>query len=132
MEVFLAALEWKGFLSLSTNEQIAWLRRVAQHKIIDQYRKTGKMPEVALQLVEEIFSGDKNEDPEQKVIKQEELQQLQVAIHRLPPLQQQVLFLRFANGLRCVEIASILGKRDSTVRVLLSRAINHLRNTYHA
>jgi DNA-directed RNA polymerase specialized sigma24 family protein len=42
-------------------------------------------------------------------------------------LQQQVVKLRFFGGLRCAEIAAVLGKREGTVRVLLSRALNLLR-----
>jgi RNA polymerase sigma factor (sigma-70 family) len=130
VEVFLAALEWKGFSTLTSNEQFAWLRGVIQHKIIDRYRQMGRSPTITLQHVEMALSIAESENPEEAIIRQEELRQLQATIHCLPPLQQQVLFLHFVDGLRCIEIASILGKRDGTIRVLLSRSLNHLRDTY--
>lgn len=49
---------------------------------------------------------------------------------RLPTLQQQVLRLRFEEGLPSAEIAALLGKQDSAVRKLLSRTLNALRSLY--
>jgi len=38
--------------------------------------------------------------------------------------------LRFANGLRCTEIARRLNKSDGAIRMLLARALNILRDIY--
>lgn len=130
IEVFLAAFESEKFFRLKPDEQFAWLRRVAQYKIIDRYRLIGRQPVVTLEHVDKALSLDRNKTPEQIALQREELRSLQAAMHRLPPLQQQVLFLHFVNGLRCTEIASLLGKRDGAVRVLLSRALNRLREIY--
>jgi len=129
-EVFLTAFESEKFFRLNPDEQFAWLRRVAQHKIIDRYRLEGRQPVVTLEHVDKALSLERNKTPEQIVLQREELRSLQVALQRLPPLQQQVLFLHFVNGLRCTEIASLLGKRDGAIRVLLSRALNRLREIY--
>jgi RNA polymerase sigma-70 factor (ECF subfamily) len=130
VEVFVAAFESKKFLSLNSDERFAWLRGVAQHKIIDRYRQTGRQMVVTLEHVEKALSLASDKTPEHIVLQQEELRSLQAALYRLPPLQQQVLFLHFVNGLRCTEIATLLGKRDGAVRVLLSRALNRLREIY--
>ncbi|HZR41762.1 MAG TPA: sigma factor-like helix-turn-helix DNA-binding protein [Ktedonobacteraceae bacterium] len=60
----------------------------------------------------------------------EEYAHLHAHLEKLSPIQREALRLRFANGLRCSEIATVLGKRDGTVRVLLSRALNFLRSIY--
>ena len=115
---------------MNSDEQFAWLRRVAQHKIIDLYRLIGRQLVVTLEHVDKALSLASGKTPEQLVLQREDLCALQAALQRLPPLQQQVVFLHFVNGLRCTEIASLLGKRDGTVRVLLSRALNRLREMY--
>jgi RNA polymerase sigma factor (sigma-70 family) len=132
VDVFLAACESKKIFFLNQDQQLAWLRRVAQHKIIDRYRLGGRLPMVTLEHVEKALNLASNKTPEQIVMQREDFQRLQAVLHCLPPLQQQVLFLHFFDGLRCTEIASILGKRDGTVRVLLSRALNRLREIYSA
>lgn len=40
-----------------------------------------------------------------------------------PVLQQQVLRLRYGDGLRCAEIVVLLNKREDAVRKMLSRCI---------
>lgn len=39
LEVFIAAVENPGLLTLQEYEQIAWLQRVAHNKLIDHYRR---------------------------------------------------------------------------------------------
>jgi RNA polymerase sigma-70 factor (ECF subfamily) len=49
---------------------------------------------------------------------------------RLPELQQQILRLRFADGLRTREIAERLEKSDGAIRSLLLRSLHLLRHLY--
>ena len=130
VEVFLVALETKGFPMFAPDKQFAWLRRVAQHKIVDRYRQVGHRPTFTLGYLDEMLNAANDETPERIVVRKEERGRLQATLQSLPPLQQQVIFLHFVDGLRCVEIARILGKRDGTIRVLLSRALNRLRTIY--
>jgi RNA polymerase sigma-70 factor (ECF subfamily) len=55
---------------------------------------------------------------------------LRVHLSHLTELQQDIVRLRFGHGLRSKEIAQILNTSDSSVRTLLSRALNLLRNMY--
>lgn len=130
LEVFLAALECANLSGLPAEKQLAWLRRVAHNKLVDRYRNLARLQVVALEGVQESAFFNEHLAPEQVALRREEQANLQKALNRLPLLQQQVLYLHFVNGLRCVEIARVLGKREGTVRVLLSRALNNLRNTY--
>jgi RNA polymerase sigma-70 factor (ECF subfamily) len=129
LEVFLAALEDERLTTLPSSEQLAWLRRVAHHKLVDLYRRTSRRPLVALEEVQETLE-EEAATPEQAVVHSEEVQNIRDALQRLPPLQQEILRLRFAANLRCGQIAAVLGKREGTVRVLLSRAITLLRAFY--
>lgn len=129
LEVFLAALEHGNLAGLVPGEQLAWLRRVAHNKLLNVYRRASRRPQIALDsLVETIFE---EEGPEQVTLQQEERRQLVVAIRKLPALQQQILQLRYGDGLRCSEIAVLLNKREAAVRKLLSRSIISLRQLYH-
>ena len=129
LEVFLAALEHANLAGLSPGEQLAWLKRVAHNKLLNAYRRASRSPQVALDsIVETIFE---EEGPEQLTLQLEERRQLQAAIRKLPALQQQILQLRYGDGLRCPEIAVLLNKREAAVRKLLSRSIISLRRVYH-
>jgi RNA polymerase sigma-70 factor (ECF subfamily) len=68
--------------------------------------------------------------PEQAALDQEALDVLRGRLALLPELQQQVLRLRFADGLRTREIAERLKKSDGAIRSLLLRSLNLLRHLY--
>jgi RNA polymerase sigma-70 factor (ECF subfamily) len=129
VDVFLAVLENKYFFLLAEPAQRAWLWRVTRNKVVDVFRKQhiqrGLLP---LDTLAEALQLDERHTPEQAMLRAEEFATLREAIQRLPEVQQQVLWLRFVSGLRCVEIAKVLGRRAGTVRSLLSRALNLLRH----
>ena len=128
LEVFLAALEHDNLATLSPGEQLAWLRRVAHNKLLNVYRRVRRSPQVALDsIMETVLEED---GPEQLTLRQEEMKQLRASIQKLPVLQQQILQLRYGDGLRCPEIAVLLNKREGAVRKLLSRSILFLRKVY--
>ena len=54
-------------------------------------------------------------------------ERLLAALQSLPEMQREVVQLRFGEGLHCDEIATVLGKREGAVRVLLWRALKFLR-----
>ncbi|GCE10583.1 RNA polymerase sigma factor [Tengunoibacter tsumagoiensis] len=130
-DVFMASLESTLFASLTEPEQQAWLWRVARNKVIDTYRKSQRAPLSIFRENQEQFIDEIMPDPEQISIQQEEENMLAQLIKRLPPLQQRVLYLRFGENLRCAQIASQIGKRESSIRSLLSRALGLLRQHYH-
>jgi len=130
VEVFLAAMEYTKFSAMSEQEQQAWLWRVARNKVVDHYRRSVRRQSVTLEHVADSLYDDDQQAPEQVMLRQEEYIHLRTHLQSLSPLQQEVLQLRFINDLRCAEIASRLGKREGTIRVMLSRALNLLRGIY--
>lgn len=131
LEVFLAALENQVWMTLLDGEQLAWLRRVAHNKLIDHYRRSMRYPTMPLQQVHEAFNEDENLMPEHLVLRHEAQSILHKEIAALPQLQQEVLRLRFAHGLHTKEIAQMLKKTDTAIRILLSRTLNQLRRSYN-
>lgn len=130
LEVFLTALEQDSLADLTEKHQLVWLWRVARNKTIDSYRRSARRPVLALEHVEAQLYYDEALSPEQNALRQEEYRCLHVFLEKLTPLQRDVLRLRFANDLRCAEIAQALGKKESAVRVLLMRTLRFLRRMY--
>ncbi|GAC1643653.1 MAG: hypothetical protein NVS4B12_08120 [Ktedonobacteraceae bacterium] len=130
LEVFLTALEHDNLSWLTDKQQLVWLWRVAHNKLIDGYRRSNHMPTVPLEQVLENACRDEALMPEQLVLKREELEWLYRAVGTLSFQQQQVLQLRYGEGLRFAEIAILLNKREAAVRKICSRSLVLLRRTH--
>jgi RNA polymerase sigma factor (sigma-70 family) len=130
VEVFLAALEQPYFLGLTEQEQHAWLWRVAHNKIVDTYRRRNRQRQIPLGETHHNIVDEQDANPEQTSLDKEQDARLQALIKALSPMQQRVLQLRFGEDLRSAEIAARIGKREGTVRSILSRTLNHLRGLY--
>lgn len=131
LEVFLAAVEHEETLAgLNDDLQLAWLRRVAHNKMVDHYRRSVHRQAMALEEITDMFDDDENGEPEPALLRREEYALLRRRLASLPPQQQEILHLRFAAGLRSREIASLLHKREGTVRSMLARSLNFLRSVY--
>ncbi len=130
VEVFVAALEHVKFAMLSEKEQQLWLWRVTRNKVIDAYRKAKTRQSVTLDSAAEGLFEDEMFSPEYSALRQEDYMDLYAHLQSLPPLQQQILRMRFGQGLSGSEIATMLGKHENVVRVTLSRSLNLLRKIY--
>ena len=130
LEVFLTALEHDNLAWLTGKQQLVWLWRVAHNKLVDSYRRPGHPPAVPLEQAVESACRDEALMPEQLVLRREELELLYTAVGKLSLHQQQVLQLRFGEGLRFAEIAVLLNKREAAVRKICSRSLALLRRIY--
>lgn len=128
LEVFVAALRDDTLFGLGEERQLAWLRRVARNKVVDRYRHDALFALLPLDQAEE--QEDDALTPEQQAERRENYERLYRAIEQLSPEQQQVIRLRYGNGMRLVEIAAMLDRPDGTVRKLLERALQKLRGLY--
>src|SRR5437588_4958595 len=130
VEVFLAAIENAKFVSLSEQARQLWLWRVTRNKIIDAYRRAKTRQSVTLDHVAEHLFEDEMFSPEYSALRQEDYMDLYAHLQGLPALQQEILRLRFGQGLSGSEIATALGRQENVVRVTLSRSLNLLRSIY--
>ena len=130
VETFTVALAETKFAHLCEAEQTAWLWRVARNKVVDVFRKASVRRSASLEQAEETICEDETRDPEQMALRQDEAREVYDLLQHLSAQQREVLRLRFGDGLRCSEIALILGKREPAVRTMLSRAMNLLRRLY--
>jgi len=130
LEVFLAAFEQDRLLAVQEEKRLAWLLSVAQHKLVDYYRLSGRRQQVPLDAVAATLEADEALAPEALALRHEQHADLRAALQALPQTQREVVQLRFGEGLRCTQIATVLGKREGTVRILLWRALTFLRARY--
>ena len=129
VEVFLAAFNNEALSSLPAERQLAWLMRVTRNKLVDRQRHLALLTLVPIELAREV--EDDASTPEQYTEQQEMYERLYLALEQLSPLQQELIRLRYTNGLRVCEIAQILEKSEGAVRKLYSRTLQQLRGIYH-
>jgi len=128
LEVFLAALQNTSLASFPTTRQLAWLRRVARNKVIDHYRHRALFTIQPLGQAQEM--EDRSLTPEQQAEEQEKRTWLLQAIEHLPPVQRELVRLRYIQELRLTQIAVLMEKSEGTVRKMLSRTLRHLKTLY--
>jgi RNA polymerase sigma-70 factor (ECF subfamily) len=112
----------------------AWLYRIAINEMAGYFRR-GRIRTVSLEtLQEEGFEPASESDVEREALAgQEELerhlayQAVRQAVEALPEHYQEVVALRFFAGKQIADIAAVLGKPQGTVKSLLHRGLDKLR-----
>ena len=82
-----------------------WLYQVAHNLAMDSFRQGAKT--VILALDEGLAAG--GDPPPVVVEKHQDQEQLRAAIRQLTPDQQQVILLRFGEGLKIAEVSRLVG-----------------------
>ncbi len=73
---------------------------------------------------------DERLTPEQHVMQHETYKHLHRILSKLSPLHQQVIYLRFVEGLRFAEIGTIINKPEVNVRIMVNRILHRLRSCF--
>jgi RNA polymerase sigma-70 factor (ECF subfamily) len=101
----------------------AWLYRIAHNLIVDHYRRQPDEPPLTLEE-HRVGGGD---DPVIALAAKASHQRLLAAVQDLTFDQQQVLVLRFGEGLKAREVAEVMDKSVSAVEALQHRGLASLR-----
>ena len=101
----------------------AWLYRIAHNLVVDYYRRRPSV--VESELDERIIAA--KDDLASAVADRLSHRHLCTAINRLTPDQQQVLALRFGEGMTARETAKVMDKSTGAVEALQHRALAALR-----
>jgi len=104
-----------------------WVFRVAHNLAQDEHRRRQRQPWQPLDdTTANGHAGvDPGATPEQRMLSEERMRRLDIALARLPIQQQQCVHLR-AEGLRYREIAEVLGAGVSTVADWVQQALRTL------
>lgn len=102
---------------------IAWLLGIARHKVADHFRR--RKPESDLETVVAVSEGS---DPLEEVIgRQLEVETVSRKLKVLAPDRAEAVALRLFGGLDVAEIATLMEKNESAVRMLVFRGIRDLQ-----
>ncbi|OPZ62343.1 MAG: ECF RNA polymerase sigma factor SigW [Candidatus Aerophobetes bacterium ADurb.Bin490] len=114
----------------------AWLYRMAGNEIISYFRHK-KFEPLSLEAYLEdnkIEGPASRQDLSEEIIKAQELADsngaycaVKQALFKLDPLYQEVIVLKFLQEKSIKEICEILGKKEGTVKSLISRALEMIR-----
>lgn len=102
----------------------AWLFRVARNKIYDHY---GSRKNFSTTTLDEWIPAAPEENPEAELMRTFQIERTRRALRMLVDEQQEVLLLRFGQGLGLQETADLMGKSVSAVKSLQFRATDRLR-----
>lgn len=120
-EVFVKAWEALPNYRPGKHPFTSWLYRIAHNLVVDYYRRKPGV-EVATEL-----DPDAQPDPapalEDKLVEKQNLSALAEAIQQLSDEEQQVVILRFVEGLPHRQVAAIVGKSVAACRVIQHRAL---------
>ena len=129
-EVFVKLLQVLNTRQAPNKHLQGWLYRVARNLVMDWFREQAKGAPLALDehahLIEHsdlVMDGDA---PSFVVERRQTRQRLRAAICQLTADQQQVILLRFGEGLKIAEVSQVTGKSEGAVKVLQHRAVNRL------
>lgn len=105
---------------------LAWLYRIARNAVIDRAR--AQRPRLSFE--DALAHPDAARyvvDPDAVAMQSDRRERLRRALAHLTSEQQEVVILRFVEGLSSEEVGQIMGKRAGTVRGLQFRALQALR-----
>lgn len=101
----------------------SWLYRIARNQVIDHYRT--KKIHFDIEEIEETRGEDFNI---QELDVNLDMERVQHAIKKLPLDHQDVIIMRFVEDMTPKEIAIVLEKSDTAIRILQHRAIKNLKH----
>lgn len=108
---------------------IAWLNQISFHVCYDMTKKRRQdSGEGDSEIIEQICDVKLDSNPEASAFVKDEQERLRKAVEDLSPVEQQLITLRYYNGMRIDEIVSITGISRSTVKRRIASATDTLRN----
>jgi RNA polymerase sigma-70 factor (ECF subfamily) len=120
-QVFLKAWESLPGYKQRGHPFTSWLYRIAHNVVVDHHRR--QKPTVSMLSPEKVDWESEHLTSLEQVIEAEEAAALGTAIAQLPEEQQQVIILRFIEGLKHAEVARIIRKSEGACRIIQHRAL---------
>ena len=123
-EAFVAALRHRDHFD-GRSDPVTWVCGIARHKVGDHFRRVARERRRRLRLVREPRS--RPPDPMEVVDARSSVLK---ALRALPEMQRAVLAMHYLDDVSVREIASTLGRSESSVESLLSRGRDGFRRVY--
>ena len=103
----------------------AWLYRIAHNLVANWHRDRSRRRDVRLDDV--MALAEKRDGPERLAEQGEEARVLLGAMSQLPAERQQLLILKFVDGMSNAEIAQVMGRSEGAIKSLYHRTLIALR-----
>ena len=104
----------------------AWLYRIAHNLVANWHRDNSRRNEVPLE--DQTGLPQRADHPEHALVSNQELEGLLKVIRRLPAERQQLLILKFVEGMSNAEIAIIMLRSEGAIKSLYHRTLLALRD----
>ena len=104
----------------------AWLYRIAHNLVANWHRDNSRRKEVPLD--DYTQQPLRTPAPEASIVNNQEMEDLLKAIRRLPPDRQQLLILKFVEGMSNQEVAVIMMRSEGAIKSLYHRTLMALRD----
>lgn len=121
-QTFLRAWQAIGRYRRTNAPILAWFLTIAGRTAISQLRRNRELPG-GLNHQDEA-AGD---DPQDLVVRADSCDHAREAVLQLSPDRQQVIVLRYIEGLSIAEVAAAMGKTENNVSVVQHRALKDLK-----
>jgi len=108
----------------------AWLYRIAHNVVANWHRDRSRRKVIALD--ELVAYHQHRPSPEGLVEEDEERRELLEVIHRLPANRQELLILKFVEGMSNATIGEIMGRSEGAIKSLYHRTLVALRKKMNA
>jgi RNA polymerase sigma-70 factor (ECF subfamily) len=125
-DVFIEAVRHRDRFD-GRSEPLTWLCGIAKHKLADHFRRRSREERRHLQLAAGDLTEGAPPDPWEDVEARDAVAR---ALQGLPASQRAVLVFHYLDRLPTREIADLLGRSESAVESLLSRARESFRRAY--
>lgn len=123
-EVFIKLVETLRGRNAPNHSLRGWLFKVARNRIHDHYRQNRNFTSETL---EEWTPSPSDDEPEEQFLRTIQVEQARAALLKLSADQQEVLILRFGQGLGLQETADVMDRQVNAIKSLQFRAVNALR-----
>lgn len=122
-DTYIRALRAIGSFHGESRDFLAWVLRIARNRYLDHVKSGRVRWEVVMDEAPVTLSTF---DPEREALARVEGAELRRALTRLTPEQQEVVHLRFLQGLSVAEVAQVVGRHEGAVKALQFRALRTL------
>ena len=124
--VFLKAYQRLANFKHLSSSPLAYLFTIARNAIIDFYRKRKTVVDNSEDLLSNI--PDSRASPPEEYQQNEEIRKVLAAMPALTADQQEIIILKFIEGLENEELSRITGKSQAAIRQIQSRGLKMLRS----
>lgn len=125
-EIFLKAFE--HFHTYDQNRPFKpWIFRIAHNHLVN-YFTTKKPKPASLEEIQELsVEANLSGATDERML----MGKVEDIVKELPENLQEMILLRYQNGLSHKEIAEIVGKEEGAVRTAISRSLDTIRQKFH-